>query len=56
MKYSWNSKENIKTFPEEFIEIKLPYGSSPEFYKYGIEGLLKDKFGEGNYKIIYSKL
>ena len=54
--WSWLRKDDSKPkdFPEEWIEIEMPYGLSDykTFYKTGLEALLKEKFGN-NFTIEY---
>lgn len=39
---------------EKYARLELPYGVwCPTFFKYGIEAVLKEKFPNGNYTIVY---
>lgn len=41
---------------EKYARLELPYSIwCPTFFKYGIEGILKEKFPNGDYTIIYNE-
>lgn len=46
--------EEIKELPYKWLQVELPYSMSKvsDFYKTGLEAILRKNFGE-NYKIIY---
>lgn len=51
------SDEYIQFFPEEWIEIELPYNMNDckEFYRKGLEAILDEKIGHNNYIIKYNE-
>lgn len=39
---------------KQYASLELPYSMNyPSFFKYGIEGILKERFQKGNYTIFY---
>ena len=41
---------------EQYARLELPYSIwYPSFFQYGIEGILKEKFPNGDYTIIYNE-
>lgn len=59
-------EEDCKWLPNDFLKglelgeqcarLELPYDIwYPNFFKYGIEGILKEKFPNGSYTIFYEK-
>ena len=51
------TEEFINSFPEQWIEIELPYSyyDVETFYKEGLKALLDKKIGSKNYVIVYNR-
>lgn len=54
LRYKEDEWESLKGFPEQWVEIEVPYGwTGREFYTIALPAVLDKLVGENNYKIIY---